>query len=134
MAPAIARSFEHWVQVYERHAGVRWFPRTILYKNEAGEWRSALAEEVEYEPTKGILTWYFDASHPGVFYIGKVVGDGKHWRKRVHELAAHYGCDTIESTTYRNPETWKRKYSGEIHGYIMRSPVEGFRTEEDFPA
>lgn len=131
MADGIARSFEHWVAIFERHAGVRWYPRTVLYRNESGEWRKALAEEVEYEPTRGILTWYLDGDRPGVFYLGKVVGDGKYWRKRIHELARQYGCDTIESTTYRNPETWARKYNGHIHGYIMRCSVEGFMQDEE---
>jgi hypothetical protein len=131
MADGIARSYEHWVAVFERHAGVRWHPRTVLYRNEAGEWRSALAEEVEYEPTRGILTYYFDASHPGIIYLGKVVGDGRYWRTRIHELARLHGCDVIESITYRNPETWKRKYNGEIHGHIIRCPVEGFMNDEE---
>jgi len=116
--------------MFERHAKTRWVPRTVTYKDENGEWKTTGTEFVEYEPEMGIMTWWLDYTRPGVFFLGKVVGNGKHWKKRVHELANQYGCDTIESHTYRNPETWTRKYGGHIKGYIMETTVAGFCDED----
>ena len=107
-------SLEEWAARYEQKTGsaFRYDPA---------------AERLEFDPDHGFMTWGIDQYHRA-FVVGKVVGNGKHWRRVTDALAAEYGprygLIRIMTLVRRDPRVYLRKgYGTKVYAWLLEEPL-----------
>lgn len=73
-------------------------------------------EQMVFHPEHGFFTFIFDAEER-VLLIPKMCGDGRYWRKTIHEMVAatrHLGTRGVYCCTKRSPGAFTRLFGGEV--------------------
>ena len=103
MGGADVPSLEEWAALYEKKTG------SVFRYDPA-------AERLEFDPDHGFMTWGIDQYHRA-FVVGKVVGNGKHWRALIYKMALAGRGIWIKGVlccTKRNPQAYMRILGGKL--------------------
>lgn len=105
----IGGSYEDWVAYYNA---------TVDYD----EWALDPGERLIFDPDHGIVAYGIDPRFDAIV-VGRGAGDGKWIEETVTEVCKKVGMKKVILLTYRNPETFIRKFGMKVHAVFLEKEV-----------